>query len=141
MTTCRIAGAQPMFAVWPVGNGEAADGAGARLGWPDGVAPVSVVSVGAGVAGAVVVCSALGPSVCVAVGFTVGVVAVAGLDGAVDCGAGVWTGAWVAPWTGVLAGAGAPVRGNDGVPAADPPPLSAEPTGPAAGTVAKSPCS
>jgi len=136
-TTCRIAGAQPMFAVWPVGNGEAADGAGAWLGWPDGVAPVPVVPVGAGVAGAVVVGFALGPWVRVAVGVTVGVAAVAGLDGAVDRGAGVWTG--VAPWTGVLAGA--PARGDDGVPGADPPPLSAEPTGPAVGTVAKSPCS
>src|SRR5215475_14241203 len=123
-TTCRIAGAQPMFAVWPVWNGEAADGTGAWLGWPDGVAPVSVVSVGAGADGAVVVGFALGPSVCVAVGLTVGVAAVAGLDGAVDRGAGVWTGAVL--WTGVLAGA--PARGDDGGPAADPPPLSTDPT-------------
>lgn len=126
-----------MSAGRPVWNGGVADGIGAWLGWPDGVGPVSVVSVvsvGVGVAGAIVVVPALGPSVGVAVGFTVGAVAVAGLDGAVGCGVGVWAGAWDALWIGVLVGAG----GDDGVTGVDPPPWL---TGPAVGTVAKSPCS
>lgn len=127
-----------MSAVWPVWNGGVADGTGAWLGLPDGVGPVSAVSVGAGVAGAVVAVPTLGPAVGVAVGFTVGAVAVAGLDGAVGCGVGVWAGAWDALWVGVLVGAGASACADDGVPGVDPPPL---PTGPAVGTVANSPCS
>jgi hypothetical protein len=121
-TTCRIAGAQPMSAVWPVRNGEAADGAGVWLRWPDGVGPVPVESVGAGVGGTGV-----------AVGFTDGVAAVAGLDGAVRCAVGVWIG--------VLVGAGDSARDDDGVPGVDPPPLPGVPTGPVVVTVAKSPCS
>ncbi len=96
-TTCRIAGAQPMFAVWPVRNGGVADGTR-----PDGVGPVSVVPVGAGVAGAVVAVPTLGPSAGVAVGLTVGTAAVAVLDGAVTCGVGGRDGTWDAFWIGVL---------------------------------------
>jgi hypothetical protein len=121
-TTCRIAGAQPMSAVWRGWwDGGLVDGTGAWVGWPDGVGPVSVVSVGSGVG--------------VAVGFTVGTAVVAGLDGVVGCGAGVWVGAGDALWVGVLVGAGVSARGDD-VPGTDPPPLLA---GPAAGDVAKSP--
>jgi hypothetical protein len=138
-TTCRIAGAQPMSAGWRGWwDGGVVDGTGASLGWPDGVGPVSVVSVGPGVAGAVVTVPTLGLSVGVAIGITVGTAVVTGLDGVVGCGAGVWGGAWDALWIGVLVGAGVVACGDDGVPGVDPPPLL---TGPAAGNVAKSPCS
>jgi hypothetical protein len=124
-----------MSAVWPVWNGGAADGTGAWPGQPDGVGGDSVVSVGAGVAGAVVAVPTLGPSAGVAVGFTVGTAAVTEFDGAVRCGTGVWAGAWDALWIGVLVGAGTSAS-DDGVPGVDPPPL---PTGPVVGTVANSP--
>src|SRR5215475_3248050 len=51
-TTCRIAGAQPISAVWPAWNVGAADGTGGWLGWPDGAGPGSAVSVGVGLADA-----------------------------------------------------------------------------------------
>ena len=138
-TTCRIAGAQPMSAVrrgwW---DGGVKDGTGAWLGWPDGGGPVSVVSVGSGVAGAVVAVPALGLSVGVASGRPVGTAVVARLDGVVGCGIGVWVGAWDAFGISVLVGAGVSVFGDDGLPGVDPPPVL---TGPVAGDVAKSPCS
>lgn len=113
-TTCRIAGAQPMFAVWPVWNDGVGGTAGAWLGWPDGVGPGSVVPVGAGVTGEVVVESPPGPSAGVAVGFTVGVAGV-GLDCGVGSGVGLGcevggtAGAWLGWPGGVGPGSVVPV--------------------------------
>jgi len=51
-TTCRIAAAQPMSAVWPLWNC-GGDGAGAWLGWVGGVGAGWVVLGGVGVVGSV----------------------------------------------------------------------------------------
>jgi hypothetical protein len=131
-----------MSAVWSSWYGWVADGTGAELGWSDGAGPVSVVSVGTGVAGAVVAVPALGLSVGVAVGvavgLTVGTAAVVVLDDAEACDVGVWAGVWDARWVGVLVGVGTREGDGDGVPRVGPPPM---PAVPAVGTVANSPCS
>lgn len=138
-TTWRIAGAQPMSAVWRGWwAGKVKDGTGVWLGWLDGGGPVSVVSVGPGAAGDDVAVPTLGLSVGVALGVTVGTAVVTGFDGVVGCGAGVRDGAGDALRTGVLAGAGVSAPSDDGVPGADPPPVL---PGADAGNVAKSPCS